>query len=66
MLGLRKTAGFSVDEFKRNTGADFFDVYGKEFEKLSQQGLLCVRENCIYIPSERFYVANSILTEFVR
>lgn len=23
MLGLRKTAGFSVDEFKRNTGADF-------------------------------------------
>lgn len=66
MLGLRKTAGFSVDEFKRNTGADFFDVYGKEFEKLSQQGLLCVRENCIYIPPERFYVANSILTEFVR
>lgn len=66
MLGLRKTAGFSVDQFKLNTGADFFDVYGKEFEKLSRQRLLCVRENCIYIPPERFYVANSILTEFVR
>lgn len=65
MLGLRKTDGFDVDGFNRDTGADFFATYGQTVKKLSQQKLLCVEKNRVYIPSERFYVANTILEEFI-
>jgi len=64
-LNLRKTEGFTVTDFKINTGKDFFEVYGEQFKQLQQKQLLNYLDDRITIPPQYFYVMNDILSEFV-
>ena len=63
-LNLRKTDGFNVCDFYQNTGKDFFEVYQKQFDDLTQKGLIQYDNGTIKIPSKYFYVMNDILAEF--
>ena len=64
MLGLRLSSGVSLDEFRQTFGKDFFD-YFVAARGLLQQGFLFVSGGNVYVPSDKLYVVNSILSELL-
>lgn len=64
MLGLRLDDGIDLLEFSRRYNADFFDFFDQA-RRLLQQGFLAVVGNSVVIPSDKTYVANSVLAELL-
>lgn len=65
MLGLRLEEGFAVDEFEDLFKTDFFVRYGNIIERLTAQGLVEYSDGRVRVKSEKFYILNSIITEFI-
>ncbi|MBS7021240.1 MAG: radical SAM family heme chaperone HemW [Firmicutes bacterium] len=63
ILSLRKLDGISKDKFR--------DKFGVELEQefpvtsLLEKGLLCEKENQVFIPEKNIYLSNDILIEFL-
>ncbi len=64
-MGLRKTEGISITEFKGLFGADIFDVYKKPLEKYIKNGVLKLKNDRLYINENMLYIQNGILCDFV-
>lgn len=64
-LGLRKTAGVRETDFRDAFGKDIRQVYGKQIEKLSRQGLLAASEGRIYLTERGIDISNYALSEFI-
>ena len=64
MLRLRLSDGVDLDEFKLRYGADFFTFFPNAARLLKQGFLVC---SCgrAYVPADKFYVVNSILSELL-
>ena len=64
MLRMRLTCGVDLAEFKRRYGADFANFFPNA-ELLSKQGLIVITDSRAYVPADKIYVVNSILTELL-
>lgn len=64
MLGLRLDDGISLAEFFGRFECDFFERYGSA-QQLLNQGFLCRQGDRLFIPKDKFYIANSILAELL-
>lgn len=64
MLGLRLDDGVSLKEFSANYACDFFECFSSAKQLLSQ-GFLCCQDDRLFIPKDKFYIANSILAELL-
>lgn len=62
MVSLRKTSGFSLQEFKNLFGCSFFEHY-KQADKLINDGLLTRLDDFIFINEEYLYIQNFILNK---
>lgn len=64
MLGLRLQQGISLAEFSERFSADFFATFPAS-QSLLKNGFLQLRDGRICVPSNKFYVLNSILVELL-
>lgn len=63
ILNLRKTCGIDLKIFKEKYKKDLIELY--DYTSLVNKGLLIDRDNHIYIPEEKLYVSNSIISELL-
>lgn len=64
-LGLRMTAGVSVQEFEKCFQVPMEEIYGEVLEKLEKKGLLARQENRIFLTKQGIDVSNPVLAEFL-
>lgn len=64
-LGLRLTTGIALSRFRGRFGADFWELYGKEAEKLINNGLLEHIDDRLRLTSLGLDLANIVFSEFV-
>ena len=64
MLGLRLQKGFSIAQFEKRFKLDFYSTF-TNFKKLCQAGFVCESGGRVFVPDDKFYVLNSILTELL-
>jgi len=65
IMGLRKTVGISVLEFKRRFGKDIDNVFGKTIKKYTDAGFMEIKDGHLCFTEKGIDVSNSILCEFV-
>lgn len=64
-LGLRKTKGISISEFKSLFNKDIFDVFHKPLEKYEKLKLLTVNNDTIALTGHGIDVSNTIFSDFL-
>lgn len=64
MLRLRLTDGVDLAEFSRRYGVDFATLFPNA-QRLVSLGLLAITDSRAYVPADKIYVVNSILTELL-
>lgn len=64
-LGLRMTAGVSVQEFENCFQVPMEEIYGEVLEKLEKKGLLVRQESRIFLTKQGIDVSNPVLAEFL-
>lgn len=64
MLGLRLDDGVSLAEFADRYGCEFFTFFPNA-AALAERGFLAVERGFVKLPTEKFYIANSILCELL-
>ena len=65
MLGLRLSQGLDVKNFKTLFGIDFFEKYHNIIEGLEKQNLVERYGDYFRVKPEKFYILNSVITEFI-
>ena len=63
ILNLRKKEGIDLELFKKLYNKELIDVYN--YERLVSLSLLVEDNNHLYIPEDKWYITNYILTEFL-
>jgi len=64
-LGLRRTSGIELSQFRACFGKDFWEVYGEETEKLIGRGLLEKSGDALRLTSLGLDLANNVFREYV-
>ncbi len=64
-LGLRETRGISIQKFQDAFGKPIAEVYGKQIEKLCQEGLLEEEGGYIRLTKHGIDVSNAVFVEFL-
>ncbi len=64
MLALRLQEGVDLTDFRMRYGYEFFDYFAAA-NSLVKQGFLAHTNDRVTIPDDKYYVANSILSELV-
>lgn len=63
LLGLRKLKGVSISLYKDKFGTSLFDDFN--LDKYLESGLLQIEDDYLFIPEEKMFISNQVLTEFV-
>ena len=64
-LGLRRTSGIELSDFRSRFGRDFWELYGEETKKLIGRGLLEHRGDALRLTALGLDVANTVFSEYV-
>ncbi len=64
-LGLRKLEGVSIPRFKERFHSSPRDIFGKEIEQLTQQGLIEVKQERISLTRKGLFLANEVFEKFL-
>lgn len=64
-LGLRKTAGISIKDFKTKCGKDLMEVYGDVVEKNINAGLLIKNGDSIKLTPYGIDISNTVMSDFI-
>lgn len=64
-LGLRKTAGISVDDFRKAFGREIRAVYGEQMRKLEEQRLIEYSGNRVRLTERGTDISNYVFSEFM-
>ncbi len=64
MLGLRKAAGFSVEEFMERFGHDFMESYRDKIRKLIKGGFLEFTDKNLRLTLKGVLASNPVTAEF--
>ena len=65
MLSLRTADGLDAADFSDRFGEDFFELYGNIIKRLVNGGCVAADGGGIRIREDKFYILNSIITEFI-
>jgi oxygen-independent coproporphyrinogen III oxidase len=65
ILGLRRLAGISLNQFRETFHVDFTEVYGDSVKKLMDEGLLIREEDILRLSPTGLDLANKVFVEFV-
>ena len=65
ILGLRKTAGISAEEFSSLYGTGIKEVYGSQIRRFEKEGLLTEEDGMIRLTPRGIDVSNYVFCEFV-
>lgn len=63
LLGLRKLKGVSISQYKERFNSSMFDDFN--LKKYLDTGLLKIENDFLYIPEDKMFISNQVLTEFV-
>lgn len=64
-LGLRKTAGISLEDFQQKFGVPLNDIYAGTLKKLQKQNLVVLTESSLRLTAFGVDVSNQVLAEFL-
>ena len=64
-LGLRKTVGISVDDFRKAFGREIRAVYGEQMRKLEEQRLIEYSGNRVRLTERGTDISNYVFSEFM-
>lgn len=64
-LGLRKTKGISIKEFKERFEKDIYEVYKDVIEKYVEQKLLMLSGDRLFLSKRGVEISNSVMSEFM-
>lgn len=65
ILGLRLSEGINLETFKKEFGQDIKDIYPSVLERYLKAGALVLEGSSLKMKPEYWFVANSVLQEFV-
>lgn len=65
MLGLRKTEGINLIDFKDSFNEDLIDVFHNEIDKFMEKGLLALKTNNLSLTKKGMDYANYVMREFL-
>jgi oxygen-independent coproporphyrinogen-3 oxidase len=65
ILGLRLAEGINLEAFKKEFGQDIKDIYPSVLERYLKAGALVLEGTSLKLKPEYWFVANSVLQEFV-
>ena len=60
-LGLRKTKGIDITDFKEEFGTDIKDIFGEAIEDNIARGLLIHDGNCLYLSKRGIDISNTVM-----
>ena len=63
ILNLRKSNGIDLDEFKKLFGIQLIDRY--DYSELLKDKLLCLKDNYLFIPEDKWYISNEIIVRIL-
>lgn len=64
-LGLRKTKGIDITDFKEEFGTDIKDIFGEAIEDNIARGLLIHDGNCLYLSKRGIDISNTVMSDFI-
>lgn len=64
-MGLRKTDGISISEFKNRFNVDIYSIYRKVINKHIKYGTLIRKGDRLYLSRRGIQVSNSVMCEFI-
>ena len=64
-LGLRKTCGISLLQFKEKFGKEFSEVFQSAVSKHKNNGLLCEKNGRLFLSEKGMDLANYVMEDFV-
>lgn len=64
-LGLRKTNGIDITDFKEEFGTDIKDIFGEAIEDNIARGLLIHDGNCLYLSKRGIDISNTVMSDFI-
>lgn len=64
-LGLRKTKGIDITDFKEEFGTDIKDIFGEAIEDNISRGLLIHDGNCLYLSKRGIDISNTVMSDFI-
>lgn len=64
-LGLRKTSGVSISDFKSKFNVNIYDVYGSVINKYKTLGLIKVYYDKVYLSEKAVHISNTIMSDFI-
>ena len=65
-LGLRKTKGIDVNDFKEKFGCDIYDVYDKQIKDNIAAGLLVKNGDYLYLSQRGIDISNTVMSDFIQ
>lgn len=65
MLGLRLEKGIDIVDFFEMFDLDFLGLYGNIIERLKNQNIVSFDGRHLKVKKDKFYILNSIITEFI-
>lgn len=64
-LGLRKTNGISISNFKSKFNVNIYNTYGSVISKYVNLGLIKVDEDKVYLSEKAVHISNTIMSDFI-
>ena len=64
-LGLRKTKGVRIEDFKTQFGYSLQEIFGAEIEELNQAGLLKIENNRLFLTARGLELGNYVFAKFL-
>ena len=64
-LGLRKTKGIDITDFKEEFGTDIKDIFGEAIEDNIARGLLIHDGNGLYLSKSGIDISNTVMSDFI-
>jgi len=64
-LGLRKTEGISISDFKSKFNVNIYDIYGSVINKYKDLGLIKVDQDKVYLSEKAVHISNTIMSDFI-
>jgi coproporphyrinogen III oxidase-like Fe-S oxidoreductase len=66
VVALRQTAGVAREEFRAETGFDYYDLCGEAINRLCSEGWLEItKEDALRLAPQAYYVSNAVFTELI-
>ncbi|MCD2347531.1 radical SAM family heme chaperone HemW [Clostridium guangxiense] len=64
-LGLRKTNGIRISDFKSKFNVNIYDIYGAVVNKYEKLGLIKIESDKVFLTEKAVHISNTIMSDFI-